>query len=64
MPDLVINDCTCFKTGVCACEKGNCLCECGCNDCDEIMMNNIEMSMSGCTCGGSCDCSEDEDALA
>ena len=64
MSDLIINDCTCFETGICTCEQDNCFCECGCNECEEIMMNNIQMSMSGCACGGNCACSASEDDLS
>ena len=64
MSDLIINDCTCFETGICTCEQDNCFCECGCNECEEIMMNNIQMSMSGCACGGNCGCSSGIDDLS
>ena len=61
MTDMIINDCSCFETGVCSCQDSLCACECGCNECDEIMMNNIQMSMSGCACGGNCGCSGEAD---
>ena len=64
MTELMLNDCTCFETGICTCSEDNCFCECGCNECDEIMMNNIQMSMCGCACGGNGGCSSGIDDLS